>query len=248
MTEVTGEGTLKGRVAIVTGGAVRLGRAVVEALAGAGCRVCIHYGSSAAAAEEVVRGIKSAGGDAAAVGADLSRPAEAAETIMTFVRRRFGGASILINNAAIFEAGGLAATDPALWGRHQAINLEAPFFLAQEFVRVSAEQERADIVNILDWRAHRPDPLYMAYSISKAGLAAMTRGLAQALAPQVRVNAVAPGFILPPATDGGSAAPDLKGVLGTGGSVADISSAVIFLLRSNFVTGEVLNVSGGEHL
>lgn len=237
----------------MTGGARRIGRALSLALAGAGARVCVHHGHSPQEAEETVAEIASRGVEACAVQADLLAPLEAATTVLREATERLGPVDILINSAAIFEPGTLEQTGEDLWDRHHTINLKAPFFLSQAFaasLRSHGDDRRGDVVNILDWRAARPQAEYMAYSTSKAGLLALTRGLAQELAPAVRVNAVAPGAILPATGVSEAEFADLaRGIpLGRTGGPSDVTEAVLYLLRAGFVTGELIHVSGGEHL
>ena len=188
---------LDGKTAIVTGGAVRLGRAMALELAEHGVRVAIHYASSAGPAERVVGEIKAMGGEAMAIQADLSRPGEA-PPIVEKAAARFDRVDILVNSAAIFEPGNWDDTTEASWDRHFAINLKSPFFLSQAFAKQLRPEGRGHIVNIADWRGVRPGTGHMAYTLTKAGLIAMTKSLALALAPNIQVNAIAPGMILPP--------------------------------------------------
>lgn len=244
--------SLHQRTAIVTGGGVRVGRALAVALAREGARVVVHYGSSRQAAEETVAEIVHAGGEAIAVQADLREPATAAETIFKSARDAFGTVDMLINSAAIFEAGGLAEVNEDIWRRHFAINLESPCRLCQAFAKQFPHhgESPGHIVNIVDWRGTRPGDTHLVYTLTKAGLVAMTKALAQELAPSIRVNGVAPGAVLPP--PGGdesqlhAAAQD--NVLKQPGCPGDIADAVLYLVNSSFVTGEVIHVAGGSQL
>ncbi len=241
---------LRDRVAIVTGGAVRIGRELCLSLATAGVRVCLHYGSSQEDAEQTAADIRAQGGEVVTVHADLSSPVESASAIFDATLRAFGQVDVLINNASIFHAGTLASTTSDDWRRHQRINLEAPLFLCQQFAIQLQSDQTGAIVNIVDWRAQRPQPGHLSYTLSKAGLVCLTQVLAQELAPQVRVNAIAPGAILPPPD---ASADHLKQVtkaipLQRTGSPANIAEAVLFLLKNDFVTGEVLHVTGGQQL
>jgi pteridine reductase len=249
MIAITQRGAmLDKRVAIVTGGARRIGRAVALALADAGAAVCVHHGHSPDEAAETVAEVERRGGRACAVQADLAQPLAAAEAIVT-AARSLGGADVLVNSAAIFEAGDLLGTSEAHWDRHFAINLKAPFFLTQAFVRALGDRP-GDVINVVDWRGTRPGTGYPAYTQTKAGLVAQTRTLAQELAPRVRVNAVAPGAVLrPDAVAEEDHAARLAGIpLRKGGTPADVAAAILYLLGAGFVTGEVLHVSGGEQL
>lgn len=240
---------LDGRVALVTGGAVRLGKALALALAGEGVRLAIHYNSSAGPAEETVAEIEALGSDALAAQADLSEPGQA-PTLVERAAAHFGGVDILINSAAIFEPADLAHTTEASWDRHFAINLKSPFFLSQAFAAQVGRERSGHIVSIADWRGMRPDTEYLAYSLTKAGILSMTRGLALALAPNIQVNAIAPGAILPPPGKDQAYLDRLAADIPVQrvGSPAEIAQALIYLLKSDFVTGETIFVTGGQHL
>lgn len=241
---------LEGKAAIVTGGAVRLGRAISLALADAGAAVCVHFGHSVREAEDVAQRIASHGGRATAVRADLQAPCAAAEMIVSHALEHLGRIDILVNSAAIFEPGTLESTTERQWDRHFSINLKAPFFLCQTFARQLGPGQEAQIVNIVDWRALRPKPDHLAYTLTKSGLVTMTRILAQELAPAVRVNAIAPGAILPPPDMDQAAFNELADriPLRRTGNPRDVVEALLYLLHSEFLTGEVLHVTGGEQL
>lgn len=240
---------LNGKVAVVTGGAVRLGKALSLALAAEGARVAVHYSQSAAQADETVTAIRALGSDAVAIGADL-RQSGAAAAIIENAAARFGRLDILVNSAAVFIPGDLADTTESLWDTHFAINLKAPFFLSQAFAEHVGNEQPGQIVNIADWRATRPGPHYLAYTFAKAGLVAMTRSLALALAPNIRVNAIAPGAILPPPGKGQDYLTELAThiPLRRTGSPEQVTAALLYLLGAEYVTGDLLFVTGGEHL
>lgn len=239
---------LSGAVVIVTGGAVRLGKAMALGLAHAGARVVVHYGHSADAARRTVAEIEALGGEAVAVQADLLG-AGVASTVIGQGIERFGRVDALVNSASIYEPVGVADTTESLWDRHFAINLKAPFFLCQALA-AQLDGRRGHIVNIADWRGARPTASGIAYTLTKAGLIAMTQSLARALAPNVQVNAIAPGVILPPPGQGDEYVPHLLPSipLQRSGAPADIVEALLYLLRSDYVTGDVLYVTGGQHL
>jgi pteridine reductase len=241
---------LAGRVAIVTGGGRRLGRALCLALADAGASVLVHYSHSSDEARGTIEQIKASGGQAECVGADFREPVPAAPKVIGAAYERFGRADVLVNSAGVFQPASLASTTESDWDRQFAINLKAPAFLCREFAARQQPGAPAAIVNIADWRGLRPVPGHFSYTLTKAGLIAMTRLLALELAPDIRVNAVAPGAILPPAGKGSDflqqKARHLP--LGRPGSPDDVAGAVLYLLRSDFVTGEVLCVTGGEEL
>jgi len=240
---------LDGRVAIVTGGAVRLGKALALALAQEGVRLGLHYNASAGPAEQAVAEIKALGSDGLAVQADLSQSSQA-QKVIERTAAHFGRLDILVNSAAIFEPAGLVQTTEAIWDMHFAINLKAPFFLSQAFAAHVGKDRPAHIVNIADWRGLRPDTNYLAYSLTKAGLLSMTEGLALALAPNIQVNAIAPGAILPPPGKDQAYLDRLVQAIPVRrvGSPAEIVRALLYLLGSDFVTGETVFVTGGEHL
>lgn len=241
---------LQVRVAVVTGGAVRIGREVSLALAREGARVCVHYGRSQSEAERTASEIRAAGGEAVTVQADLMEPEAAAEKIFSAAVSRWGFVDVLINSAAIFESGSLLATTSDTWDRHHRINLQTPVWLSREFARRLPPDRDGAMINIVDWRAVRPQPGHLAYTLSKAGLVCLTQILAQELAPRIRVNAIAPGAILP--------APGVTPAefdrladqipLRRTGNTSDIVRAAMYLLQSDFVTGEILHVTGGQQL
>ncbi|SFJ31644.1 SDR family oxidoreductase [Planctomicrobium piriforme] len=241
---------LAGATAVVTGGAVRIGRAIARHLAGKGVNVCLHYGHSRAEAKEAVEELQALGVKVVAIHGDLAEPVATAELVFQKAREALGSVQILVNSAAIFEPGSLLETDEDNWDRHQAINVKAPFFLIQAFARQLLQGQSGNVINIVDWRAESPVPGHAAYTAAKAGLVALTKLLAQELGPQVRVNGIAPGAILPPP---GQAAEVFErrgrlNALKRVGSPDEIVRAVQYLLTADFVTGEILHVTGGEEL
>lgn len=240
---------LNGKVALVTGGAVRIGRAMALALAERGVRIAIHYGSHHDEALETTAAILKMGVDAESFQADL-RSAEAAPRLIESVAAHFGQIDILVNSAALFKPGGIFDTTEENWDAHFAVNLKSPFFLASAFARLVGKDRPGLIVNIADWRAFRPGPDYMAYTITKAGIITMTQSLALALSPNIRVNAIAPGAILPPPGRDASYLDQLaeRLPLKRQGSPEEVVKGLIYLVEADFVTGEVLFIDGGEHL
>ena len=233
--------------ALVTGGARGIGRAIVERLAEAGHAVVVHASPrSAEAARALVDDLVARGARADIVVADLA-DAQAADGLIG-AAARFGPLAALINNASIFEPDAAATFDAAEFDRHIAVNLRAPLALSRAF----AAQARAgaSIVNILDQRVLRPTPGYFSYSISKAGLWAATRTMAQAFAPRIRVNAVGPGPVLPNAHEGeaGFAAEVAALPLRRAAAPQDIADAALWLLSAQSVTGQMIAVDGGQHL
>lgn len=241
---------LAGKVALVTGGAVRVGRAIVLALAEAGCDVVIHYGRSAGPAEETAAEAAATGVRVHTIRADLSLPEET-DTLVPAAVKTFGHVDILINNAAIFEEGGLIDATRQQWDREMAINLRAPFFLSQAFARQLSPEQPGQIVNISDARVLRTGSDHLIYRLTKAALLSLTRSLALELAPQIRVNAVALGAILPPpGKDEGylQQLAEERVPLRRAGSAALVASNVLHLLQQPFLTGVVLPLDGGEFL
>lgn len=239
---------LAGRVALVTGAGRRLGRAIALDLGAAGARVAVHYNASAGGAEETAAAIVAAGGEARTIAGDLSLPG-AAEALAAGVASMFGGLDCLVNSAAIMQRTPLGRVTVEEWDAMFAINLRAPFFLAQA---AAPHLERAGgaIVNIADLAAFETWPAYIPHAITKAGVVQMTRGLARVLAPRVRVNAVAPGAVLLPDDWTGDDASRLASTtpLGRIGTPGDVVSAVRYLLEADFVTGETIIVDGGRHV
>ena len=234
------------RVALVTGGAVRVGRALSLGLAEAGYDVAVHSHSSSAAARDVQRRIAELGRSAVLIEADLGDPA-GVERVAAEVEERCGRLDLLVNSAASFEEAELLDVDAEQWDRVMAVNLRGPFLL----VRATAgllRASRGTVVNILDLSALEPWTHHPHHSVSKAALLHLTRILARVLAPEVRVNAVAPGTVLPPDHLGADfdererRATPLQRL----GSPEDVLRAVLFLAASPFVTGELIVVDGGR--
>ena len=239
---------LRGHTALVTGAGRRLGRAFAEALARGGADIVVHFSGSRAGAEETVSAARSHGVRAEAVQADLADPQQAADLVGRGVDA-LGGIDLLVNSASIFEPIGVLDCSPEAWDRHLTVNLTAPFLLSQAFARHRAGRPGV-IVNLLDWRALRPGADHFPYTISKAALAAMTRSLALALAPTIRVNGLALGAILPPPDAQGSGeSPPPGAPIDRWGTIDEVVQALLFLLTGpDFITGEILHLDGGRHL
>jgi NAD(P)-dependent dehydrogenase (short-subunit alcohol dehydrogenase family) len=237
--------SLNEKAILVTGGARRVGRIFALACARAGADVVIHHGHSDAAAEKVRDEIIGLGRRAWIYKADLSDSSQAQGLIAQI--NESTPLHGLVNSAAIFESLSLENTSLEDWERHIAINLTAPFLLSQAFAKQTPAGAR--IVNILDWRALRPGADHFPYTISKAALASMTRSLAVALAPNIIVNGLALGAILPPSD--GKARPDiLKDIpAGRWAEENEIERALEFLLTCPaYITGEMIHLDGGRHL
>ena len=237
--------------ALVTGAGVRIGRAIAVALAAEGCDVALQYHRSRDGAEETAAAVAAHGRRAVLLAADLG-DADAATALLERARAELGDVDVLINSAAIFLPGDLASTTLAEWDAQHALNLRAPFLLSQAFARQDAIADRPrKIVNVADARIRRPGRDHLAYRLTKVALAHLTELLALELAPRITVNAVAPGAILPPPGEGAAAFEQrvrAQVPLGRAGGTAAVASAVLYLLREDFVTGVVLPVDGGEFL
>ena len=235
--------------ALVTGAARRIGRAIALDLARAGWRVAVHYQSSAADATELVGTIERAGGRAVALPADLADEAETAELVLA-AAAALGPLTLLVNNAAIFEYDRPASATRASWDRHMAINLRAPLVLTQGLLARLPEDADANVINLVDQRVLNLTPHYTSYTVSKAGLWALTQHLARALAPRVRVNAIGPGPVVPHAKMSAREFETMIQALPLGRSVGpeEICRAVRFILDSPAMTGQMITIDGGQHL
>ena len=235
---------------LITGAARRVGKMLAEAVADAGGNIALHYGHSREAAERTAAELRARGARVVLLQADLSNTAEAAALIGR-AWEALGGLNALVNSAAIFENLDWQSTDLVSWERHLRINLTAPFLLSQAFAhRLLAEPEvRGRIVNILDWRALRPAADHLPYTISKAGLAALTKSLAVALAPRITVNGIALGAVLPPA-DGQPAPKVLHATpISRWARAEEVGATLRFLLTGPaYITGEIIHLDGGSHL
>lgn len=238
---------LTGRVALVTGSAKRLGRAVALRLAGEGADVIVHHRSSPAEAEQVVAAIASLGRRAVSLAADLSLVSEI-QKLFDQAANHFGRLDILVNCAANFLHSEFEATTEQLWDSALDTNLKAPFFCSQAAAPF-LKKTRGVIINFADIGGFLGWPAYIPHSVSKAGIIMLTRVLAKTLAPEVRVNAIAPGTITMPGDPPEWEADYIKlAPLKRTGTPSDIASAVLFLAQSQFITGQVLVVDGGRTL
>jgi pteridine reductase len=239
---------LDGRVALVTGAGRRVGRALALALGGERMRVAVHYNASADGAKETQAAIEKAGGDAELFQADLSSP-RGPTTLVEEVAAKFGSLAVVINSAAVMERTPFGAVTPEVWDAMFALNLRAPFMVAQ----AAAPRMRDDggaIVNIADLAAFESWPAYVPHSITKAGVVKMTSALARVLAPSIRVNAIAPGAVVLPDDWEEESGERLASTtpLERLGDPADVVQAMLYLLRADYVTGETIIVDGGRHV
>jgi pteridine reductase len=236
------------RVALVTGGAVRVGRALSLGLAKAGYDLLITYWSSASEAHDVAARVREVGRRCELVQGDLSR-AETADSVVEVVGGAYGRLDLLVNSAGSFDATPLLEVDAARWDAVMALNARAPHLL----VRAAAEllrRARGCVVNIADLSAFQPWLERPHHAVSKAALVHLTKVQARALAPDIRVNAVVPGVVLPPEELGEPVLRTLADAtpLRRIGSPEDVLEAVLYLARAEFVTGEILVVDGGSRL
>ncbi|RMF12057.1 MAG: SDR family oxidoreductase [Alphaproteobacteria bacterium] len=236
-------------IALVTGGARRIGRAIALDLATHGWQVAVHFHTSREAALELVDEIRATGGDAVALGADLGDEEETGRLIAQ-AGETLGPVSLLVNNASVFERDEFASATRESWDLHMNVNLRAPFVLSQRFVAALGQTGRGNIINILDQRVWRLTPRFMSYTLSKAGLWTLTQTMAQALAPRVRVNAIGPGPVLPsPRQSDESFTAQARALpLQRRTEPGEICAAVRFILESPSMTGQMIALDGGQHL
>jgi NAD(P)-dependent dehydrogenase (short-subunit alcohol dehydrogenase family) len=237
------------KIALVTGGARRIGRAITCALARAGYAVAIHVRAEDEAAAELVADIERSGGRAAIVSGDLADHAQV-QALVPAVVRALGPLTLLVNNACEFQPDEIGALDPALYEHHFAVNLRAPLFLSEAFAAAIPSGVDASIVNLLDQRVFKPTPRFFSYTLTKSALHFATTTMAQAFAPAVRVNAVAPGPVLPSSRQRpedfarqAAAVP-----LGRGPTPDEVADAVCYLAGATSTTGQTIAVDGGQRL
>jgi len=244
---------LSGRVALITGGARRVGRAIVEAMAQAGCDVAIHYLHSDGEAQDLAAGITGTGRRAVAIHGDLNDPASWSKIVQQTVAS-LGRIDILVNNASIFrtnEADTIDAFKPSLWETMLRTNLVAVCGLCHHAKPHLEKSGRGRIVNLCDVSGDRPWPDHLAYCASKAGLVALTKALARGLAPDIQVNGVAPGIALFPEDYTKEERERLIHCvpLARPGTPKEIAAVVRFLVETaDYMTGEIIRVDGGRHL
>jgi NAD(P)-dependent dehydrogenase (short-subunit alcohol dehydrogenase family) len=233
--------------ALVTGAARRIGRSLALEAAKAGYSVLVHHHHSADDAEEVCAEIEALGGHAHALAADLD-DAEALPALIDEARAAIGPLSLLVNNASLFEDDRIETLTPASWDAHMAANFRAPVLLSQAFARQAPVG--ALIVNIIDQRVLRPTPQFFSYALSKAGLWDATRMMAQALAPNIRVNGIGPGPTLPSTHQSAEdfAAESSNIPLQQRTTPEEIAHALTYLIEATSVTGQIIAVDGGQHL
>jgi NAD(P)-dependent dehydrogenase (short-subunit alcohol dehydrogenase family) len=241
---------LKDKVALVTGSARRIGREIALSLASRGCRLALHYRQSASDARHVRRLVRERDVAAEIFQADLSINTQIDELVHQ-IQNRFGRIDILINNASLFHKTPWEKIQESDWDGMMNINLKAPFLLSHQVSRIMMENGGGKIIHMADVGGLNPWSDYLPYCVAKAGLIALTKGMAKALAPGIQVNAIAPATVLPPENSTHEEIHQLvrKIPLQRIGEPADVVSTVLYLLEgTDYVTGQVLVVDGGRTL
>ena len=225
-----------------------MGRAIAVSLGAQGMRVAVHYNAAADGALETVRMIEAAGGEAFAIAGDLTAP-DAPASLIADIVARLGGLDVLVNSAAVMIRTPFGEITPAQWDAIMALNVRAPFFLSQA-AAPHLRESHGVIVNIADLAAFETWPAYIPHGISKSGVVHITRSLARVLAPEVRVAAIAPGTVLLPENWDPAGAEHLRQTtpLARQGSPDDVTRTVLFILQSDYLTGETIIVDGGRHV
>jgi NAD(P)-dependent dehydrogenase (short-subunit alcohol dehydrogenase family) len=238
-----------GKVALITGGAHRVGRAITLELARLGSHVVVVYHTSAAEAQETAKAAQAQGVEVLTVQADVSNPG-AVEAMVETAKARFGGVDLLVNSASLFEKSPFPTHDLEPWKRVTGVQIDGPFYVTNALAPTMQARGGGVIVNILDTAIWRPRPNFVAHAAGKAALLAMTRQLALELAPDIRVNAVAPGLILPPQKLNQTTVDRLaqETLLKRWGQPQDVAHAVRYLIEADYVTGQVIVVDGGQLL
>jgi len=240
---------LKNKTALVTGGAVRLGRAICLELAKAGANIFCQYHSNEEQAISLKNKIESQGGKIEILRADLTAQ-NAAKEIINAAQISFASIDILVNNSAVFYPTPLGQVTEQDWDTFHNLNLKGAFFLSQEVGMLMQKQGQGRIVNIGDTSVDSPWPSFIPYTLSKSGIITMTKGLAKALAPNILVNCINPGPVLFPEdyTEEQKAKSIKRTLLQRAGSAEDIAKTVRFLVESEYITGAVIPVDGGRHI
>ncbi|MBI3957600.1 MAG: SDR family oxidoreductase [Chloroflexi bacterium] len=238
---------IQSKTALVTGGAHRVGKAIALELARVGANLVINYNSSAAAAQETAQEAEALGVQALAIQCDITDLA-AVQRMVAQIGERFGGLDILVNSADYFGKHPFPTDDYTTWQRATDITINGSFYVSNECAPLLLAGEGGAVVNLVDLSAWQPWPGFTAHAVAKAGLMALTRQMALELAPAVRVNAVAPGPVLPPPE---YSAKQLQAVvdrtlLKRWGRAEDVAHAVRFLVEAEYITGDVIFVDGGE--
>ena len=235
---------------LITGGAKRIGRAITLYLANQGHAVAIHYNLSAKEADALAAEITNAGGTAVAIRANLEQETEASSLIEQAASALGQPITCLINNASQFEPDDITTATRETWDLHMEVNLRAPFVLSQKFQAALPADTKGNIINIIDQRVKRLDPTFSSYTLSKVGLWTLTQTMAQALAPNIRVNGIGPGPVLPSIhqTNDAFQAEVQSTPLGQETDPLEIAQAIQFILNTPSMTGQMIALDGGQHL
>jgi NAD(P)-dependent dehydrogenase (short-subunit alcohol dehydrogenase family) len=235
------------RTALVTGAARRIGRVIALDLARHGWNVAIHCHTSMTDAENLAAEIRALGRQACVVVADLTRHDQVAAMVPA-ASAALGPLDLLVNNASLFERESWDSVTEAGWDAHVDANLKAPFFLAQAFARQAPAG--SNIVNLLDTRLRKLTPLFVSYTVAKAGLWTLTQTLAMALAPRIRVNGIGPGPVMKNThqTDAHFARQQALTPLKRGGTADEIAATVRYIVDMPSLTGQMILLDGGQHL
>jgi len=237
------------RNALITGGAKRIGKAIVQDLAAHGFAVAIHCGRSRAEAESLAASISADGGRAVVLQADLTDTTQA-EGLVGEANEALGPIGLLVNNASVFEPDSITGFTDETWDRHFALHVKAPAVLARSFAQALPQDHEGLIVNMIDQRVWKPTPRYFSYTLSKAALWMATRTMAQALAPRIRVNAIGPGPTLPDrGEDEASFRRQTDALpLGRGPDLSEFGATIHYLWETPSITGQMIALDGGKHL
>jgi len=240
--------SLKNKVALVTGGAKRVGRQIALTLAEKGCHIALHYRTSRQEALKTAKAIEKLGVEVALFKADVSK-SDQVKKLVQGVLKKFKKIDVLVNNAAVFKRTPFPKVSEKDWDVHIDTNLKGPFLFCNEITPHMLKRKSGKIVNLADWAGIRPYKNYLPYTISKAGVICLTKALAKTLAPHIQVNAVAPGpVLLPPGISPKEKKVILKNTpLKKIGTAQDVADATLFLIEhSSFITGHTLLVDGGR--
>lgn len=242
--------TVGASAALITGGAVRIGRAIALQLAANGTDVAVHYRKSAEEAEQTAAEIRALGVRTATVAADLTDSTATADLLPRAATALGRPIDLLVNNASLFENDSIRSLTADSLDAHLSVNLKAPLLLAQAFARALPEGRGGNIINIIDQRVWKPTPWFTSYTVSKAGLLSLTQTLAMALAPRIRVNGIGPGPVL--ANERQTAEQFERQwqstLLQRGAEPDEIAAAITFLLNAPAMTGQMLALDGGQFL
>lgn len=237
------------KAALVTGGAKRIGKAIVEDLAAHGFAVAIHADASFDEAEALARALTEAGTKAVALRADLTDTAETS-TLIARAAEALGPLDLLVNNASVFKKDSLEAFDESIWDQHFALHVKAPSLLARDFAGQLPADANGLIINVIDQRVWAPNPRFYSYMLSKSALWTATRTMAQALAPRIRVNGIGPGPTLPnERQDPGDFEAQVDAlILKRGPTLDEFGRTIRFLFDTPSITGQMIALDGGQHL